>query len=263
VSDLSAFGFGAFVKALEDELLSGRGDCAVHSLKDVPTALPESCELAGVLKRGSVCDILISSDGRDLNSLPSGAKIGTSSVRRRAQMRNVRPDLEFVTCRGNINTRLEKLKRGEIDALVLAEVGLERLGVDPGHAFPLPFLTAAGQGAVASEALRGSPAMEILRSLNHIPTWYEITSERAFLAHTGSGCACPIGVRGIYEDGELELAVEAYFIDPKRSGEPEKASVRGRVDSEEDAVSLGDRLWDMTRLSPVFLSYAAAEGGAS
>ncbi|MDR3279492.1 MAG: hydroxymethylbilane synthase [Synergistaceae bacterium] len=249
-SELSSFGFGAFVKALEDELLACRGDFAVHSMKDMPTSLPDGVVIAGTLERGPVHDVLITRDGCDLSSMPRGAKVGTSSVRRRAQVRAARPDLECVTCRGNVGTRLEKLKKGEMDALILAEAGLERLGFGGVPRAPLPFITTAGQGAVAVETRTGSPLEGILRSLNHLPTWYEVTAERAFLARIGFGCVCPIGVNAKYGDGELELTVDLYPPDKDPSISPEMESLRGRVDSDESARALADRLWEMVRDRP-------------
>jgi hydroxymethylbilane synthase len=245
-SELSSFGFGAFVKALEDELLNGRGDCAVHSMKDVPTIPVEGCSLAAVLKRGSARDVLVTRDGCGLEALPRGAVVGTSSVRRRAQIRHVRPDLACVNCRGNIGTRLDKLFRGEVDALVLAEVGLERIGA-PVRTEVLPFITSAGQGAVVAEALAGSVTERILTLMNHLPTWYEVTAERLFLSRLARGCVCPVGVNASYRTGQMEMTAEVY----PELGAPERATVRGAVDSEKDAAALADELWEMMRDGPV------------
>jgi hydroxymethylbilane synthase len=247
-SELSSFGFGAFVKALEDELLNGRGDCAIHSMKDVPTVPADGCILSGVLKRGSVRDVLVTRDGTGLDSLPPGARVGTSSVRRRAQIGAERPDVVCVKCRGNVGTRLEKLASGEVDALALAEAGLERLG-ESARTSPLPFVTSAGQGAVVAEAVAGSPADKILRSLNHLPTWYEVTAERGFLSRLALGCVCPVGVNARYDHGMLEIAAEVYPMTPGPS--PERASVSGSVGSGEDAVALADDLWEAMRDMPV------------
>jgi len=245
-SELSSFGFGAFVKALEDEMLNGRGDCAVHSMKDVPTIPVEGCSLAAVLKRESVRDVLVTRGGGGLDSLPRGALIGTSSVRRRAQIRHARPDIACVNCRGNIGTRLEKLFAGKVDALVLAEVGLERIGAQV-CAEALPFITSAGQGAVVAEALTGSVTARILRLMNHLPTWYEVTAERAFLSRLAYGCVCPVGVNAFYNSGHMEMTAEVY----PESGAPERASVRGAIGSEEDAAALADELWGLMCDGPV------------
>jgi hydroxymethylbilane synthase len=261
-SDLTAFGFGAFVKALEDELLGGRGDMAVHSLKDVPSEIRGGCALAAVLKRGSVRDVLITRDGSGLDSLPSRARIGTSSVRRRAQIKSLRPDVECLKCRGNVGTRLHRLEDGSVDALVLAEAGLERLGIDKNRASPLPFITSAGQGAVAAEVRAGSEMEEILRPLNHVPTWYEVLAEREFLSRIGSGCVCPIGVNAEYKRGEGEMTLSAEIY-PAEFSEcaPERASVSGAVRAGEDAVLLAGKLWEAVRDSQAVRSVREAYPG--
>ena len=246
-SELSSFGFGAFVKSLEDELLNGRGDCAIHSMKDVPTVPVEGCALAAVLKRGSVRDVLITRGGLSLENLPHGAAVGTSSVRRRAQINAARPDVRCVNCRGNVETRLEKLSSGEVDALVLAEAGLERLGMTV-SAVPLPFVTCAGQGAVAAETLAGSGTEEILRPLNHLPTWYEVCAEREFLSRLAFGCVCPVGVNAVYSAGKLEITAEVY---PEGGGAPERASVSGNAGSEDEAAALAGELWDAMCDGPI------------
>jgi hydroxymethylbilane synthase len=256
-SDLSAFGFGVFVKALEDELLRGHGDLAVHSLKDMPTAIRDGCVLAAVLKRGSVRDVLITRDGGGLDSLPDHARVGTSSVRRRAQIMSVRPGVECVKCRGNVGTRLRRLDEGEVDALVLAEAGLERLEIDGIRAAPLPFVTSAGQGAVAAEARAGSEMEEILKLVNHVPTWYEVLAEREFLSRIGFGCVCPVGVNAAYADGKMTLSADVYPLEPGDCA-PARASVSGGVRSAEDAVSLAEELWGMMRESSAVRSVMEA-----
>jgi hydroxymethylbilane synthase len=246
-----------FVKALEDELLSGGGDLAVHSLKDMPTAIRGGCALAAVLKRGSARDVLITRDGGGLDSLPDHARVGTSSARRRAQIVSARPGAECVKCRGNVGTRLRRLDEGEVDALVLAEAGLERLGIGKTRAAPLPFVTSAGQGAVAAEVRAGSEMEEILKLLNHTPTWYEVMAEREFLSRIGLGCVCPVGVNAAYADGKMTLSAEVYPLEPGDCA-PARASVSGGVRSVEDAVSLAEELWGMTRGSPAARSAAEA-----
>ena len=258
-SELSSFGFGAFVKALEEELLGGRGDCAVHSMKDVPTVPVAGCSLAAVLKRDSVQDVLVTRGGGGLDELPRGAVVGTSSVRRRAQIRNVRPDLLCVNCRGNIGTRLEKLSSGKVDALVLAKVGLARIDADV-CAEVLPFITSAGQGAVVAEALEGSVIGGILRLLNHLPTWYEVTAERAFLSRIASGCVCPVGVSASYDSGQIEMLAEVYPLTGQ--ADPDRALMYGSVESAEDAAALGDALWEEMRDMPAVRAITEA-GGAS
>jgi hydroxymethylbilane synthase len=261
--DLAEFGgFGAFVKALEEDLLARRGDFAVHSMKDVPVNLPDGCVVAAVLPRYSVYDVLITRDGGGLESLPSGAIVGTSSLRRKAQVRGVRRDVECVTCRGNVETRLGKLERGEVDALILAEAGLNRLGINLRGVTRLPFITAAGQGAVAIETLAGTQAEVIARRLNHFVTSCEITAERELLRLMGLGCACPIGVLGEMIDGVMDLAVALYSIGPKDDPEDECVTIgiSGRVDSEEDAVALASRLWEELRDVPLMTELLVSGG---
>lgn len=262
-SDLASFGgFGAFVKALEEELMAGRGECAVHSLKDMPVGLPDGCVLAAVLRRDSSRDVIITRDGSGLDSLPAGAVIGTSSLRRRAQVRLLRRDLACVTCRGNIETRLEKLKNGEIDAIILAEAGLNRLGIEIPNMRQLPFVTAAGQGAIAVEVRAGSAIEETARSLNHRATWYEVTAERELLRLMGFGCACPVGVHGKYVDNVLDLTASVYSIEPMENPEDEHVTlrVRGHVESERGAKQLASRLWDEMRDMPLIRALASLSG---
>jgi hydroxymethylbilane synthase len=261
--DLVEFGgFGAFVKALEEELLADRGDLAVHSLKDMPVNLPEGCVIASVLRRETAYDVLITRDGVGLAALPSDAIVGTSSLRRRAQARSVRRDLKFVTCRGNIETRLSRLENGEVDALILAEAGLKRLGIDMKRAVRLPFITSAGQGAIAIETLAGSPANEAARELNHFETWCETVAERELLRLMGLGCACPIGVQGEIIDGVMDLAVALYSTELRENPGDERVTVgvSGAVASEEDAKLLAFRLWDEMRDLPLMEELLSAEG---
>jgi len=144
-------GFGAFVKALEDRLLSGQGHGAVHSLKDVPSVQPDGLVIAGVLERGPRGDVLVTREGLLLEELPEGASVGTSSLRRTAQILRARRDLKVLCCRGNVHSRLRKLEDGHFDAIILAKAGLERLGIKVPFR-ELPFITSPAQGAVALEA---------------------------------------------------------------------------------------------------------------
>lgn len=190
-------GKGFFVKELESALLSGQADLAVHSLKDMPTELPEGLALGAVLERTDPYDALIVREGAgDLSSLPAGARVGTSSLRRRAQLLAARPDLEVADLRGNVDTRLRKLRSGEYDAVVLAAVGLARLGFGEQIGQRLPFdlmLPAPGQGALAVECRADDRAvLELLRSLHHRPTWAAVAAERAFLSGLGGGCSVPV-----------------------------------------------------------------------
>jgi hydroxymethylbilane synthase len=240
-------GFGAFVKSLEEELLAGRGDLAVHSMKDMPVILPDGCAIASVLPRGPVSDVLVTRCGCGLDSLPQGAVVGTSSIRRRAQAGRVRGDLKFVKCRGNVGTRLALLEKGEVDALIIAEAGLFRLGMSVSGAVRLPFITAAGQGAIAIEVRAGSPEEETARDLNHFETWCETMAERELLRLIGFGCVCPVGVRGEMADGTMRLDAALY----SSRGECMEAGVSGRVASAGDALALASRLWGEMRAMPL------------
>jgi len=197
---------GLFTKEIEEALLDGRIDLAVHSLKDLPTQLPQGLKLAAVPQREDPHDALA---GRRLAELPPGAKVGTSSLRRVAQLRAVRPDLQVESVRGNLDTRLRKLSEGQYDAVVLAAAGLKRLGWADRIAELLPFevmCPAVGQGALAIETRDDSGAAATLCvRLDDTPTRAAVTAERAVLAELGGGCQVPIGAHAEISDGELCL----------------------------------------------------------
>ena len=276
---LFAFGgFGTFVKALEEALLAGKGDGAVHSLKDVPSKLSGDerrgtrLVLAGVLPRESARDLLLTLDGLPLEALPPGAKVGTSSLRRRAQLLFLRPDLEVVPFRGNVETRLRKLREGEVTATVLAEAGLFRLDNSPDGrgggmlsapdrellrrgSVPLPFLPAPGQGTVAVETCAGTPLEQLLRDLDHLPTRLAVTAERAFLAEFACGCVLPLGVHGLWESGVLHLRAELLDGDGKVR---ETAELETAVASLAEAEEAGRRLWKNMAENPLARRLVAA-----
>jgi hydroxymethylbilane synthase len=185
---------GLFTKEIEEALLDGRIDLAVHSLKDLPTAVPEGLVIAAVPEREDPRDALV---GRKLADLPPGAKVGTSSLRRVAQIRALRPDLVIESVRGNVDTRLRKLDEGMYDAIVLAAAGLKRLGWESRIAEVLPpeiMCPAVGQGALAVETRgdRGS-GQQVCARLDHETTRVAVTAERALLGALGGGCQVPIG----------------------------------------------------------------------
>ena len=190
-------GKGFFTKEIEDALLAERIDLAVHSLKDLPTKLPDGLTLGPVPERADTRDALIARAGETLAALPAGTKLGTSSLRRMAQVRHLRPDLELVPLRGNVPTRVAKvLERGELDAAVLACAGLGRLGLDGKIAArldPLEVMPAPGQGALGLE-LRSDDARTAaaLAPLGHLPSAAGVTAERALLATLGGGCQAPV-----------------------------------------------------------------------
>lgn len=252
---------GLFTKELESAMLAGEADLAVHSLKDLPTELPAGLKLGAVLARADVRDVLVfrhaewmagvqdlanpvRQDRRgfkpslSLQALPHGATLGTSSARRAAQARAARPDLQIVPLRGNVGTRLRKLvDQPELDAILLAAAGLERLGIrwTPGGlvegpdapaglgASPLAFgemLPCVGQGAIGIETRQEDPAIDALcAALNHVPTWTCVTAERSFLAAMGGGCAVPVaGLAECLED-RLRLRAVSFLGSQARRGE--------------------------------------------
>ncbi len=198
VGDGARDGKGMFTKEIEEALFEGRIDLAVHSLKDLPTELAEPFAIAAIPERVDPRDAFVSVKHASFEALPQGARIGTSSLRRQAQLRAQRPDVECVEFRGNVDTRLRKLIEGRVDAIILASAGLERLGLTQHRRecfSPLILCPAAGQGALAIETRAGDArtgaALEILE---HEPTRYAVTAERAALAGLGGGCQVPIGI---------------------------------------------------------------------
>ena len=210
-------GKGVFIKELEDALLEERIDLAVHSMKDVPTELPPGLTIAAIGKREDVRDALLSSSGATLATLPQGARVGTSSLRRQSQLLHARRDLRTIELRGNVDTRISKLKRGDYDAIVLAKAGLDRLGLSENITEVLPqdvSLPAAGQGAIGIEARAGDSAtLGVLVGLEDAQTRYAVNAERAALAGLGGGCQVPIGAWGRVEGGKLLLDVAVLSPD--------------------------------------------------
>lgn len=189
---------GMFTKEIEEALFAGRIDLAVHSLKDLPTELAPSFAIAAIPERVDPRDAFVSVRYASFEALPQGARIGTSSLRRQAQLRAQRPDVQCLEFRGNVDTRLRKLAEGQVDAILLASAGLERLGLTQHRRecfSPLVLCPAAGQGALAIETRAGDQrTLEALAFLNHEATRYAVTAERAALAALGGGCQVPIGI---------------------------------------------------------------------
>jgi len=229
-------GKGLFVKEIEEALFDGRIDFAVHSLKDVPAELPEGLEVSIFPRREDPRDALIDRKGRSLQGLPPGSRVGTSSLRRMAQLRAMRPDIKIKPLRGNLDTRLKKLDDGEFDAIILAAAGLRRMDLsrritevlDPSILLP-----AVGQGALGIEFRSGDErTIEVLAPLSHQETALCVKAERAFLACLGGGCQVPIGALAHVVDGG-NLKIEgmvghedgSHIIRMDRTGschEPEK-----------------------------------------
>ena len=203
---------GLFTKELEVQMLNGQADFAVHSLKDLPTNLPEGLMLGCVTERENPADALVVNEkfkDKQLDTLPEGSVVGTSSLRRLAQLRHHYPQLTFKDVRGNVNTRLAKLDSGEYDALILAFAGLHRLGMSDRIHQAIPAevsLHAVGQGALGIECREGdAEILEILKVLEHQPTAQRCYAERAFLRELEGGCQVPIGVNTLIEGDRLTL----------------------------------------------------------
>ena len=215
VAEISAGigGKGIFVKELEEALLEGAVDLAVHSMKDVPTTLSPGLALSAITLREDPRDCLISR-GHTLKMLPAGARVGTSSLRRQAQLRHVRADLDVVDLRGNVDTRLKKLEHGEYDAIVLAMAGVNRLGLADRITQVLDedvMLPAAGQGALGIETREGDAGTtERLAPLDDAETRACVTAERSLLHALQGGCQVPLGVLGRMRGGELHLDAAAF-----------------------------------------------------
>jgi hydroxymethylbilane synthase len=193
---------GLFTKEIEEALLDGRADLAVHSLKDLPTELPEGLVLAAVPEREDPRDAVV---GRKLADLPPGARVGTSSLRRAAQLRQLRPDLQVESVRGNLDTRLRKLDEGQYDAILLAAAGLKRLGWGGRIAEILPpeqMCPAVGQGALAIETRAGFDGVALL---DHADTHTAVMAERAVLGALGGGCQVPIGAYATVSEGRVHI----------------------------------------------------------
>jgi len=231
-------GQGVFVKALEEKLLAHEIDLAVHSLKDMPTQLATGLKIGAVLPREDARDALVSRRGPTLDDLPAGAVVGTGSARRRAQLLAYRSDLVIRDVRGNVDTRLRKLKSGAYDALILAAAALIRLRRTSAISQYLPLtlmLPSVGQGALAVEVRESDEEVRgLVQRLNHAPTERAVSAERAFLTALGGGCAVPIAAHAAVADGRLNLQGLVADLDGRKvireslSGSPLEAEDIGR-----------------------------------
>ncbi|MGX5771394.1 hydroxymethylbilane synthase [Microbacterium trichothecenolyticum] len=209
-----AGGTGLFTGALRDALLAGECDVIVHSLKDLPTAPHDQLVVAAIPAREDPRDALIARDGLTLDELPAGARVGTGSPRRMAQLRARRPDLEVVDIRGNVDTRLGNVTSGELDAVILAAAGLTRIGrTDVVTEFldPDRWPTAPGQGALAVEVRGGEE--RLVDRLDHTETRAAVEAEREVLALLEAGCSAPVGARAVVDAGLLLLSASVYSLD--------------------------------------------------
>lgn len=236
-------GKGVFVKEIEEALLEDKIDVAVHSMKDLPTEIPDGLVVAVITEREDPRDVLICRQGLSLKDLPPGARVGTGSLRRQTQILHHRPDLKVVPIRGNVDTRLKKLDGGEVDALVMAAAGLNRLGQAhkvSEYLSPEVCLSAVAQGALALETRGAVPVAKELAFLHHDPTAGEVTAERAFLRGLGGGCQVPIGARGYVEGKRLKIMGVVGDTNGKRLI---RAEVKGqRVNAETLGEELARRL---------------------
>jgi len=229
-------GKGLFVKEIEEALLRKEIDFAVHSMKDVPSELPEGLGIVAIPEREDPRDVFVGRELKSLSELPEGAKVGTSSLRRQAQLKRLRPDLEILPLRGNVDTRLRKLSEGQYEAIILAEAGLKRLGLDVEREplSPEIMLPAVGQGVLAIEAREEDvETREILASLHHPKTALCAQAERAFLKRLQGGCQVPLAAHATLTDGLL--VIEGFIADTegrrfyreRLEGSPEEGEALG------------------------------------
>lgn len=245
-------GKGLFTKEIETELLDGTVDLAVHSLKDMPTVLPEGLCLTAITKRANVGDAFVSNKYNSLAELPQGAVLGTSSLRRKAQLLAARPDLKIVDLRGNVDTRLRKLDEGQMDAIILAAAGLERLGHHDRIKEVISAETcipAVGQGALAIECRSDNEEVRaMLDFLNDLPTKQATDAERAFLGLIEGGCQVPIGVHAVVKDELLEAEAIIASLDgstilrDKISGPAQEAEALGKALGEKMLADGGQKI---------------------
>lgn len=233
-------GKGLFVKELEQGMLAGDADIAVHSMKDVPVEFPEGLHLPVVCKREDPRDAFVSNNYQSIDDLPQGAKVGTSSLRRECQLRTYRPDLEVLPLRGNVNTRLAKLDAGNYDAIILATAGLKRLGFDDrikSRLAPEQSLPAIGQGAVGIETRVDDEEINALIAPLRCPeTWIVVSAERALNKRLAGGCQVPIAGYALLENDEIWLR---GLVGRPDGSEMLRAEIKGKA---KDAESLGVEL---------------------
>ena len=211
-------GKALFLKELEEQLIDNKIDVAVHSLKDVPGIMPDELKIVAVLERTDPRDCFVSFKYKSIDELPKNAVIGSSSVRRKVIIHQKRPDLKLVQFRGNINTRMRKLKDEEVDATILACAGLHRGGLfDLDFCYPIDFnemLPAAGQGIISLETRAGDiKTQEICQLINHEPTWHLAQAERSFMTHLDASCRTPMSAYACYEGERVKAQYMLSDID--------------------------------------------------
>ena len=210
-------GKGLFTKELEVELMAGTVDLCVHSMKDVPTELPDGLVIAAMPERVDPRDVLVSGAGYDLTTLPEGGRVGTSSLRRVAQVRALRPDVEIVDVRGNLDTRMRKAEDGEVDAVILAAAGITRMGWAERITSYIPttqMVSAVGQGAIGIEIREDDEFMlHVMERIGHPETMECVTAERVVMRRLEGGCQVPIGAYARYEDDTLTMDAVVGSVD--------------------------------------------------
>ncbi|MGE3831531.1 MAG: hydroxymethylbilane synthase [Parvibaculaceae bacterium] len=245
-------GKGLFTKEIEEALIAGEVDLAVHSMKDMPSVLPEGLVIGALLEREDPRDAFLSPLCKRIADLPQGATVGSSSVRRTAQLKRIRPDLTCVNFRGNVDTRLMKLARGDVAATLLACAGLNRLGLGDRITAPIDIdemLPAVAQGAIGVEIRENDERVRALVApINHMPTSIAVSCERAFLAVLDGSCRTPIAGHARLVNGTLHFRGEALMLDGSatfeaaRAGSPEDAARMGREAGAEVKFKGGERL---------------------
>jgi hydroxymethylbilane synthase len=230
-------GKGLFVKEIELAMQEGSAHAAVHSMKDVPYEMPEGFEIAAVLLREDVRDVFVSLKGISFYHLPKGARVGTSSTRRKEHIRHLAPDVEVVPIRGNVQTRIKKIETEGLDGIILAAAGLKRLGLAhliTDYFEPEDFVPSIGQGALGVEALSSSPHIELFRALDDLDNRLCVEAERSFMKALNGDCHTAIGAYGWLEQEVLQL-IGVYAVD----GCYKRLKISG---PKQDAISLGQRL---------------------
>lgn len=239
-------GKGLFIKELEVAMQTGQADIAVHSMKDVPADMPEGFCLAAILERANHADALVGKDGVVFDALPKGARIGSSSLRRQAQLKLMRPDLEVEPLRGNVNTRLSKLENGDYDAIILAAAGLERLGLEhyiTEQFTPDQMLPAAAQGVIGIECLSSHAELrDVLTQLDHETTVSTTLAERAIARTLEASCQSPVATYAVIANGRMTITALVAMPDGSRSI---RESLQGPApDAERLGIELAGRLLD-------------------
>jgi len=239
-------GVGVFVAEIDDRMMAGEIDLAVHSMKDLPTKRPEELVISAILKRDSPHDILVSKGGLGLEDLSEGAVVGTSSMRRTAQLRRARPDLVIRSLRGNLHTRLRKLNQGDYDAIALAEAGPQRMRMDLEYSrLDIErFVPSANQGTIVVVARKGTPGEALSKCLDNSPTRKETMIERRILETVGGGCIVPMAVHATVRGEKARVLAEVLALDGKRFVRLDE-EIPIKADCLQESVDLGRRLMEM------------------